>query len=179
MPKTTNIEPVRLIAGLIYSDQVDHLAVLGQLEKKFGKIEFESETFLFNHTDYYRKEMGQDLKRGFVSFARSVLPDSLKDAKLTAGKVESKFANDAGGRMVNIDPGTVSLANLVLVSTKDFNHRIYLGDGIYGEVTMIYQDKAFQALPWTYPDYKRTEVADFLLRVRSSLKEEIIGLRNK
>ncbi len=168
-----------MIAGLIYSEQIDYLAVLDQLEKKFSKIEFESETFLFDHTDYYRKEMGQDLRRGFVSFSRSVPPDYLKEAKLIVDKVEKKFLNDSGGRMANIDPGTVSLANLVLASSKEYNHRIYLGDGIYGEVALIYQDKAFQILPWTYPEYKRTEVADFLIRVRNSLKEEIIGLRKK
>ena len=179
MVNRSPIEPVKLCAGIIYGSENQYLAALEQLEKKFGRIEFESETFPFDHSEYYGKEMGADLSRSFIAFARSIAPDMLREIKNFTVKLEKKFLNESGGRSVNIDPGTVSLANLVLASTKDFAHRIYLGEGIFAEVSMIYKDKAYRSLPWTYPDYQRLEVADFLLRVRSSLKEEIIDLRNK
>jgi hypothetical protein len=179
MANPANIEPVKLICGLIFGNETIYLEVLGQLEGKFSQIEFESEIFPFDHTNYYAKEMGDNLSRGFISFTKAILPDKLKEAKLFAAKLEKKYLNRSGGRVVNIDPGTVSLANLTLASTKDFAHRVYLGSGIFAEVTMIYNDKAFRPLPWTYPDYQRSDVAEFLLRTRNSLKEEIIDLRNR
>ena len=173
------MEPVKLFAGMIYGSEDHYLTALNQLEKKFGRIEFESETFPFDHSDYYRKEMGADLNRSFVSFTSSIAQEMLREIKIFTVKLEKKFLNDSGGRAVNIDPGTISLANLVLASTKDYAHRIYLGGEIFAEVSMIYKDNAFRPLPWTYPDYQRLEVAEFLLRVRNNLKEEIIAFRNK
>jgi len=173
------IEPVKLICGFIYRHRDLFEAALLKLEELFGPVEFESETFDFSHTDYYASEMGNDLKRSFVSFEKPVFPDRLREFKKMSNDIERKMLNDAGGRTINIDPGLVSLANLALASTKDFAHRLYLGDGIYGEVSMIYENKTFTSLRWTYPDYQNAEVIGFLLRVRESLKEYIITLRQK
>ena len=79
----------------------------------------------------------------------------------------------------HIDPGLIGLANLVLASTKNYAHRLYLGEGIYGEVSMIYENRTFVPLKWTYPDYYIEESIDFFLRVRESLKEFIIELRRQ
>jgi len=177
MAKMTNVEPVKLIAGFIFSNLDAYTSALTKMEDKFGKILFESEELDFSHTDYYASEMGPDLRRRFVSFEGAIAPDRLKDIKIFTNKLEQKYVNAEGGRQVNIDPGTISLANVVLASTKDFAQRIYLGDGIYGEVHLLYEDKTFRALDWTYPDYRSSEMADFLLRVRGSLKEIIGDLR--
>lgn len=179
MGKLISVEPSMLISGFIFSRLDAYTTVLGLMEKKFGKVQFESETFDFSHTEYYKNEMGEGLKRGFVSFGDPVPPDRLKNIKLTTIKLEKRFLNDSGGRTVNIDPGLVGLANLVLASTKDFAHRIYLGDGIFGEVSLLFENKTFTALKWTYPDYQKPEVIEFLLRVRENLKEHIISLRRK
>ncbi len=172
-------EPVSLISGFIYSNIDAYVSVLNKLEGKFGPVLFESESFEFSHTKYYAQEMGDNLTRQFVSFEKPIMPDELSRAKTATNQIEEKFLNENGGRMVNIDPGLIGLANLILASTKDFAHRIYLGDGIFGEVTLIYEDRRYLALPWTYPDYKRDDVHEFLLRVRDSLKEQIISLRRK
>jgi hypothetical protein len=172
-------EPVKLICGFIYRHRDLYVSAIEKLEALFGPVEFESELFDFSHTDYYRKEMGDDLLRCFVSFEKPVLPGRLRDLKLSCNEIEGKFLNDAGGRTINIDPGLISLANLALASTKDFAHRLYLGDGIFGEVSMIYENRTFVPLKWTYPDYQRPEVIKFLLRVREGLKDYIILLRQK
>ena len=179
MAKTHKTEPVKLIAGLLYADTEIFLSTLNTLEGKFGPVQHETEPVAFTFTDYYRKEMGSDLKRCFISFENPVSPEHLADIKVATNKLESRNLNDSGGRKINIDPGLISLANLVLASTKDFAHRIYLGQGIYGEVSLLYENRAFIPLPWTYPDYHQPATIEFLVRVRESLKEIIIPLREK
>lgn len=177
MIKKMEIEPVKLFAGFIYSDIEILQEALKILENKYGPVEFESEHFDFSHTMYYKKEMGPDLKRLFVSFEKPVMPDKLKDIKNETNSIERKFLNDNGGRFVNIDPGLIGLANVILASTKEYSHRIYLGCGIYAEITLLYEDKTFHPLKWTYPDYRNSETIIFLMRVRESLKNFIIELR--
>jgi hypothetical protein len=179
MHSLKEIEPVKLICGFIIADDDAFAALLDILEDKFGDIQFESESFDFEHTSYYEKEMGGNLRRSFVSFSEPVKPDSLKDTKLATIGIEKRFLNDGGGRLVNIDPGLLGLANLALASTKEYSHRLYLGDGIFGEVTMLYENRNFQPLPWTYPDYRRPELIEFLIRTREDLKEHIIMLRQE
>jgi hypothetical protein len=184
MPRKKNnepagIEPVKLISGFIYRHRDIYISVLEKMEGLYGPVELESEVFDFSHTPYYEKEMGNDLKRCFVSFEEPISPGRLRQCKLDSNRIEKEFLNDTGGRTINIDPGMIGLANLVLASTKNFAHRLYLGDGIYGEVSMIYTDGEFTSLGWTYPDYKTDEVVQFLLRVRESLKDHVIILRQK
>ena len=179
MLRQNSVEPVKLICGFLYSRDDALLDALEKMEAKFGRVECESERFPFAHSDYYEKEMGPELMRGFVSFETPIAPDKLKQCKQATIKLEQKFLGEAGGRLVNIDPGLVGLANLVLASTKEFAHRLYLGGGIFAEVSLIYEDRTFRPLPWTYPDYQREETIRFLNRVRDSLKEHIILLRQK
>ncbi len=179
MAKQRAVEPVKLIAGFLYSRQETFIEVLENLESKFGRVELESERFAFSHTGYYEKEMGPDLTRCFVSFEDLIMPDKLVTCKQTAIKMEGKFLNEHGGRSVNIDPGLVGLGNLVLASTKEYAHRIYLGGGIFAEVAMIFEDQKFIPLAWTYPDYRREETIRFLQRVRDGLKEHIIQTRQE
>lgn len=173
------IEPVKLFTGLIYGAYDLFTAVAVELEKAFGPIEFECEHTDFSYTTYYEKEMGSGLKRTFLSFAEPIMPDRLLNLKLETNEMERRFLNEQGGRSVNIDPGLVGLANVVLASTKAFTHRIYLGKGIFAEVTLTYAHKGFNALPWTYPDYQVFGHIEFFLRVRESLKESIILLRQQ
>lgn len=177
MGKIKEAEPVKLICGLIYDTTDRFESVIADLEKKFGPIECESEQMPFTHTEYYSEEMGDELFRSFVSFEKMINPGRLKDIKHFTNELEIKNLGSDGGRTVNIDPGIVTLSSLILASTKDFSHRIYIGDGIYGEVTLLYENKAFNSLKWTYPDYKTPIIAEFLIRVRIALMERIIELR--
>ena len=177
MGKLSPVEPVMLISGLIYSDTDTMMETLEKMEAKFGSVQLESEPFEFSHTNYYAKEMGPELSRKFVSFEKPVMPDKLAEAKLFTNRLESKYLNENGGRTINIDPGLIGLANLILASTKEYSHRIYLGKGIFGEVTLLYENRQFRPLGWTYPDYARDDVNEFMIRVRESLKEQIIQLR--
>jgi len=160
---------VKLICGLIFSDTAILQQVLDRLEDKFGPVDVQSEVFPFTHTDYYRKEMGKGLGRKFVAFSRLIRQEQLPEVKLFTNGLEENLSVEIEGqkrRRVNIDPGYLEASKLVLVSTKNFSHRIYLRGGIYAEVALQYREKGFQPLPWTYPDYLTPQVLDFLRRVR-------------
>lgn len=151
----------KLIVGIIKAKDCETEKVLEILQEKFGAIDFRSQTIPFNYTHYYEKEMGQALTREWISFEHPVKAEELKSIKLTTMEIENRFkrpvhtdAGRNGTRRVNIDPGYITLSNLVLASTKNYSHRIYLGNGIYAEVTLIYKNHHFHPLEWTYPDYR-------------------------
>lgn len=141
------------------------------LKRKFGPIMVRSKLFDFTHTDYYEGEMGKGLKKTFLVFKKQIKPEKLIDLKLYAMKIESRFSVKKDGiarRMVNLDPGYLSLSKLVLSTHKDYSHRIYLGKGIYAEVTLFYKDNSFRPFPWTYPDYAASEYITFFNDARKS-----------
>lgn len=138
------------------------------LENKFGEIERVSSAIPFSFTDYYNPEMGEGIERFFVSFRNLVSPDALREAKLFTNKLEKEYLSDSG-RSINLDPGTLSTANIVLATTKNRSHRIAIGSKLYAEVTLIYQNHGFVSFPWTYSDYKSREVQEILLSFRNDL----------
>jgi hypothetical protein len=160
--------PVKLIIGVIFKDQDTLKKADILLERCFGKIDFESQTILFTHTNYYEAEFGKDLKRRFVSFKKPIFPEDLARIKNKTNIIEKRLSIK-GNRQINIDPGYLDLSKLVLASTKDYKHRIYLGRGIYAEVTLFYQGKTFKAWEWTYPDYQTQEYIAIFNRIREAL----------
>lgn len=166
---------VKAICGLLGSD-LDLLRRARQLlARRLGPIDIESEIWPFTQTEYYRDEMGPDLKRQFVSFARWIRPDQLAEIKVETNAMEEQITRECAlldvPRPVNLDPGYVDLGKLVLATTKDRAHRIYLQQGIYAEVTLTYVNHAWQAVDWTYPDFRETRYHAFFSRVRDCLHE--------
>jgi hypothetical protein len=153
MGSSISLQRVKLIIGLIYRDSTQYLAIKPFLFRSFGRIDFESSEIPFTYTDYYEKEFGTNLKRRFVSFSRLISPNKLAGIKILTNKLEQRLAVH-GKRTINIDPGYVDMAKLVLASTKDFCHRIYLDHGIFAEITLVYKKKSFAWWDWTYPDYR-------------------------
>ena len=150
-------EKVKLIVGLISNDEALFDKIGCRLEKRLkNKIDFKSDVIDFTYTNYYDEEMGSGLKRKFLSFKRLVRLETIAKVKLLTNDIEKKFLVN-GKRTVNIDPGYMDMAKLVLLSTKDYSHRVHIGNGIFAEVTLHYKDKRFDFWPWTYPDYKSEE----------------------
>ncbi|HEC78181.1 MAG TPA: DUF4416 family protein [candidate division WOR-3 bacterium] len=172
MGKIKEPKKVLLIVGLIYVPEFNPEPVVGELEKNFGKVGLRSATIPFVHTAYYNKEMGQGLLRRWEVFENPFTPEILVDAKLRTNELEKKYLNEKGGRKINLDPGLLSLSNLILASTKNYSHRIYLGRGIYAEVTLLYRNGGFQVLEWTYPDYREKSTLEFFNKAREFLKKK-------
>lgn len=164
--------PVKIIAGLIVSEPGLLAPVQQALEKHWGPSDLGSDILPFSFTDYYQPEMGTDLNRKFLSFSRTVSPENLHTHKLLSNRIEEEFSL-AGKRRVNIDPGYMELSKLVLFTTKNYYHRIYLAEGIYAEVTLHFRDGSFQTLPWTYPDYRSREYHEFFMRIREIYKKQL------
>ncbi|MCX5678193.1 MAG: DUF4416 family protein [Candidatus Omnitrophica bacterium] len=156
---------VKLIVGLLSNNAEAVKRAEAMLIGVFGRTDLESAILDFTHSDYYTKEMGSGLKRKFLSFQKLFDLKDIYKAKLKTNILERKLLK-SGKRSVNIDPGYLDLAKLVLFSTKDYTHRIYLNRGIFAEVTLFYKDKSFNAWPWTYPDYKSEAYIDIFNSIR-------------
>jgi hypothetical protein len=172
-------QPVVPIIGLIYTRDFNIEELHKHLAGHIGVASLKSEPLPFTHTIYYNNEMGPDLTRQWMAFDALIKPDELPALKLWTNELEEKTLNDREGRMVNIDPGIITLSSLILASTKNYSHRIYLSDGIYAEVTLIYKDNHFNYLEWTYPDYREKKALDFFGGVREMLKEKIKAIEGK
>ncbi len=159
------------VMGLIYGPAFDRARIAPLITSRLGPIALQSEPAAFDQTNYYAPEMGNGLIRQWWIFEKLAAPDALADLKLWTNKLELEHLTPANGRLVNLDPGILTLNNLVLASTKNYSHRIYLRQGIYAEVTLIYRHGQFQPLAWTYPDYKTDAARAFFLKGRALLKE--------
>jgi len=140
--------------------------------RQFGNIALASDPWNFAETDYYRATMGPDLKKQFLAFRRLIDPGTLADIKCLTNRWEAEYAAlglHPEPRPLNLDPGYFTPAKLVLASTKDHAHRIYLQAGIYAEVTLTYRQRRWQPLPWTYPDYRREDYRQFFTQCREWL----------
>lgn len=158
-------DPVKLISSIFSGDRILVGEAIRKLSRKFGNIDFISEYMPFEYTGYYAKEMGDSLVRRFISFEDLVDSASLPDVKLYTNGLEKEFSK-GGTRGVNIDPGYLSEAHLVLATGKKYTHRPYLRDGIYADLTLLYKKGAFRPLEWTYPDYAGSEIINALVLIR-------------
>lgn len=164
-------EPVMVtpLVALLYGSEEQYDAAREALEGRFGPVDLTSRPFRFTSTDYYAAQMGAHLKRRFLTFLRRADAAELASWKLFSNELEGKLAaRFAGGppRPVNVDPGYVTGAKLVLASTKDFAHRIYLRDGIFAEITLRFRDGAWQAHEFTFPDFRAETYHSFLKQAR-------------
>jgi len=160
----------RLFCGVMFRENKDSENVVIELESKFGKISLKSQIFNFNFTDYYKDEMGPNLKKIFVGFENPISPEEIVKIKKSTIELEQKFCIKEEGRFrrrVNIDPGYQENGKIVLASTKNRSQRIYVGEGIYAEVTLLLGKNDCNPLPWTYPDYKTKIACDFFLKLKS------------
>jgi hypothetical protein len=172
MGKSTSPDQVKLIIGFIFKEEGFLKKAEGILLRHFGAIDLESPILPFDYTDYYQKEIGSGLSRKFVSFKKLIPSQKLASVKILTNKIEEKLSLK-GRRRINIDPGYLTLAKLVLASTKDYSHRIHLSNGIFAEITLCYQNKIFQPREWTYPDYRSAEYLHIFNDIRNIYAQQI------
>lgn len=173
MAQPTPPKPVLIICAIFSRYDDAFLWSCDRLKKHFGAIALQSEAFDHRETTYYEKEMGPDLKKWFVAFVSLADSANLADWKLSTNALEAEFAalgKFPEKRPVNIDSGYLTEAKLVLATTKDRDHRLYLRDGIFAEVTLHYQAGQWKSHPWTYPDYQRADFHTFFKHCRDYLR---------
>jgi len=171
MARILSPSPVKLFVAMLASrpegfDRAEQL-----LADRYGPVDHRSDPLPFDFTRYYQREMGPSLLRRFVSFRDLALPGHLAAIKCATNEMEQVLAralHAAVPRPVNLDPGYLDAAKVVLASAKDYTHRLYLADGIYAEVTLHYREGRWQPWPWTYPDYRTEAYHAFFATVRET-----------
>lgn len=165
MSKPRSPTPAKLVIGCFTKDKDILGGVARKLSESFGPPDVISRWLPFEHTDYYASEMGSPLFRRLIAFSELIRQDALVDIKLFANDLEGQFSTQ-GKRLVNIDPGYLLAERFVLATGKNYTHRIYLREGIYADLTLIYHKGRFHPLDWTYPDYAGDAIGRFLKSVR-------------
>jgi len=165
-------EPVKFFASVISSEDKLVSQAAQVLVEHLGKIDLMSERLPFDYTTYYEEEMGKGLYRRFVFFEKITSPDRVSSIKNVTDRIEKRFLIPSG-RMVNIDPGYVTPHHVVLATHKNYAHRIYLQDGVYADLTLIYYQRGYHPLDWTYPDYRSPEVIHLFHKVRERYMQQL------
>ncbi|MCD4699524.1 MAG: DUF4416 family protein [Phycisphaerae bacterium] len=172
MGAITQPERVKLIVGMI-SGSRDMLAdATRRLQRDLGPVDLSGEVMEFDFTHYYDEEMGEGLLRQFIALKKLIDPDQIVAIKRATNDIEGEFAEGAN-RLVNLDPGYITESKLILASTKDFAHRIYLSEGIYAEVTLTYVHGRWVSHPYTFPDYASGRYDEFLRQARDILRIQL------
>ena len=165
-------KPAKLVIGFFLREKRFTGDVINALAEKFGSIDMASSWFPFNFTTYYNNEMGNPLFRRLFGFKQLIQQHDLGQIKLTTNSIEHHFSS-GDKRSVNIDPGYLLQERFVLATGKNYSHRIYIGKGIYADLTLVYSHGRFEPLPWTYPDYASNDIINFLEKVRKKYSVDI------
>ena len=175
MSKPQDPKPAKLVIGLFMQDRALFEPLVDELGSRFGPLDLVSPWMPFDYTSYYEQEMGRPLFRRLVVFKSLIAQLDLAGIKLRTNRLEKRYTQNER-RQVNIDPGYLLNERFVLASGKNFSHRIYIGDRIYADLTLIYQRGAFEKLPWTYPDYADRPIISFLVQARAKYAADLKGI---
>ena len=170
-------EPVQFVCGIIAASEPLLHAAAEAIARELGPTGSASDIWPFDLTDYYAPQMGPDLLKQFITLEALQNPADLADWKNATNAIERQIADQARGahappRPVNLDPGYIESAKLVLGSMKNFSHRVYLRDGVYAEVTLMYRGR-WESLPWTFPDFASGRYDPFLTAARDDLRRRL------
>lgn len=162
-------EPARVIVSVLTPDRQALEEAKPLLAQELGPIDAEIGPLAFGYTSYYDSEMGPGILRWLWSFADLVNREALVGIKCLTNMIEQAYTVD-GRRKFNLDPGLMTLGNFVLATGKNNAHRIYMGKGIFADLTLIFRAGTYRALEWTYPDYADQELITILNGLRETYK---------
>lgn len=158
-----------LFTGILYSNDDYYLRSLQLLSSQFGEIAMQSPPINWDFSGYYKDELGGNILRRFIFFKNLIEQDNISNIKIITNGIEDQLSSD-NRRNINIDPGYLTLAKIVLASTKDYSHRIYIKDGIYAEITLIFRKDYFVPHINTYKDYQDERYLEIFMQARRLLK---------
>jgi hypothetical protein len=171
MAHTKQIPEVKLLIGIMYNDKELLSKIISILRERFGDIESELE-YDFSFTDYYKPEMGENLKKKIIIFKNLIKREQLADIKNWTNGLEDRESINQK-RKINLDPGYLTICNVVLASAKEMPHKIYISEGMFGDVVLEFKNRSFQHSEHTFPDYKSDVVKNFLNKARETYKKQI------
>jgi hypothetical protein len=166
--------PARLVLSVIYREERKYLEALPRIAAAVGPVRPAGDPFPFDLTGYYGEEMGAPLFRRFLTAEAAVPRDALPAVKVAMEAIEGELAS-GGRRTVNLDPGLLTAENFILATGKNYTHRVYLGNGVFADLTLVYRKGEFHPLPWTYPDYASGGIRTLLREIRRDHLRGAIG----
>jgi len=171
-------KPVKLFLGMISREPGLFTECTRLFAQEFGAVDLVSSVLPWDHSEYYRDEMGTGLLRMFIFFEPPADPELLASVKHRAIMIETSFSEPtapAVRRRINLDPGYLTEAKVVLATTKDFPHRIYIGRSIYAESTLHYHkdSRSFQPVEHTYPDFRTEDCLKLFNKARDTLRSRL------
>ena len=169
-------KPVKLLIGILAADANALEAARRAVEAEFGAIDMKSDVWPFTQTDYYKEQSGEHILKQFVSFKKLIGPGELAEIKHKTNRLEQQLAEKLKlglARPVNLDPGLIEASKLVLATTKNYSHRIYIGDRMYAEVTLVFDKGKWRPFEHTYPDYRQDGYHKFFSKIRTRLIEQL------
>jgi len=163
---------VQPFVAIMYKNNYKYEEALAECISRFGEPLGISDEYNFSEfTSYYEKEFGANLKKRMHVFGKPRELENFHRNKIWSNKLETELSKQSEARNVNIDPGYLGLSKLVLFSTKNYSHRIYISDGIFAEVTLVYEYSEFKNQSWTYPDYADEKNLSFITDMREKIKQ--------
>jgi len=157
-------DKVKLVITVFSQDKKIIEKIKHILNKRFGLIDYESYDLKLI-TNYYEDELGDNLVRQFYAFKKLINRDKIAEIKLYTNRLEDKLKVNTK-RIINIDPGYLSLGKFILATTKNQQQRIYLKNGIFAECALRYKNGGFVTWDWTYPDYATEAYRKVLNEIR-------------
>ena len=167
-------QPAKLVIGCLLQHKPLLPQVVRKLTDRFGPVDAISPWMTFDFTRYYEPEMGWPLVRRVMAFRKLIDQERLSGIKRFTNDVETEFS-DESRRRINLDPGYLLPERFVLATGKNYTHRIYIGNHIYADLTLIFTQGGFKTLPWTYPDDAQPEIQDFLVQIRRKYLLDLKG----
>jgi hypothetical protein len=168
-------DPARLVVSILAARSSCFEEIRQELVGSFGPVADMVGPMDFDYTNYYDEELGSPINRWLLAFEDLVDCGRLMEIKELTNTMEQTYTV-CGKRKVNLDPGLLTLGNFVLATGKNNAHRIYLGVGIFADLTLVYRSGSFRRLEWTYPDYADPSMISILNTIRESYKCKL-GLR--
>lgn len=171
-----NPKQVKLIVGILAASDEALSRAVECIEQRFGKGDFKSEVWAFTQTEYYKDEIGDNVLRQFISIEKLIDPGELADIKHQTNELEKELAERLKldlPRPVNLDPGIIEPSKLILATTKNFSHRIYIGNKMYAELTLSFNKGIWNSFAYTFPDYKQRRYHEFFSKVRERLVQQL------
>jgi hypothetical protein len=170
--------PVKLFLGMITREPELFTECTRLFAQEYGPVDLVNIVLPWDHSDYYQAEMGSGLLRSFIFFDALVDPGLLSAVKHHAIRIEATYSEPSSAgtrRRINLDPGYLTEAKVVLATTKDFPHRIYIGESIYAESTLHYHkdSRSFQPVEHTYPDFRTEPCLRLFTEARKHLRSRL------
>jgi len=186
---------VQGIVFVIQKSAVWEPTLLDVLSQQWGPILHKGELYTFDTGSYYHPEMGSPLYRGVLGFSKLWPASQLPLYKIQATQIEQNLAqcrqkhnnatdneplfavdnkpktNEVVNRNYNLDPGYLDFDKCILASFKRSGPKIFLGQGVWGDMLLHYAKGHFEPFPWAFADFKDKRYEKDLLRLRELYKK--------